>query len=210
MSSAEHESGEPAPHAVRSRPDFVVIEGGAGAGVLSGRPANRLATASLAAGACGFTLVTIIPGLVLGALGLRRAGRVRRGRVRCWLGIGSSLAWAALAAYLIPHLLRAADPGCTAYKGPGLTAYGKVVADFSEAGPRTGLNRDLSRAIGQLRAAAARSGDPAVRQALTGLAADLQPVLAGIRSRTGVPRQALARLNQAAAHADHACGTLQL
>lgn len=105
-------------------------------------------------------------------------------------------------------------PGCAADKGPGLAAYGKVITDFNAGGPRAGLTRDLSETTTRFRAAA-RSNSPATAHALTGLASDRQAVLTGIRHRTGVPRQALARINRAAARTDRAaartdraCGTL--
>lgn len=206
--STEQGVSEPAPDGSRSGPALAVIDGRAGDGRAGARARNWPATASVLTGLCGFTVVTILPGLVLGILGLRRSVRAGRGLARSWLGIGASLAWAAVAAFLIPHLLRAADPGCTAYKGPGLTAYGKVIADFNAAGPRTGLARDLSVAAGRFRAAAALSGSPAARQALSGLAGDLQTVLSGIQHRTGVSAKELATLNKAAVRADRVCGTL--
>jgi hypothetical protein len=206
-SSAGQEWGDPAPDGSRSGPALVVIEGGASDGAAFRNP---LATASLIAGAAGISVITILPGLILGVFGLRRAGRAGRGAARCWIGIGSALAWAALAGYLLPHLLQAADPGCRAYKGPGLTAYGKVIADFNAAGPRTGVARDLGAAIASFRAAAAQSGDRAAASALTGFAADLQVVLSDIRARTGVHQRELRALNTAAARTDQACGTLRL
>lgn len=207
-SSAGREESEPVPAGRRSGPVLVVLEGGASAGAARSR--NPLATASLAAGISGISVITIIPGIVLGVLGLRRARQARRGLVRCWAGIGCSLAWAALAGFLLPHLIQAADPGCAAYKGPGLTAYGKVIADFNAAGPRTGITRDLAVTISRFRAAAARSENPATARALTGFASGLQAVLTDIRARTGVPQRQLSALNRAALHADRACGTLRL
>src|SRR6266513_1323602 len=59
----------------------------------AGRPGNGLATASLITGLAGITLVTIVPALLCGVLGLRKAGRAGlrgpgAGQVRCWAGIG--------------------------------------------------------------------------------------------------------------------------
>lgn len=209
LPSAEHEGSEPAPDGSSPSPALAVLDGGASAAAPASRSGNPLATASLAAGLCGFSVVTVVPGLVLGMLGLRRAARGQRGLARSWLGIGSSLAWAALAVALAPHLLRAADPGCAVYKGPALTAYGKVVADFRAAGPRPGLAPDLSVAISRVRGAAARSASRPAARALTRLAGDLRAVLSGIRARAGVPPRELSTLNRAATRADQACGTLR-
>ena len=211
MSSAGYEAGEPEPEGPRPGPVLAVIEGGARGGrPPAPRSRTLLATSALAAGLAGISVVTIIPALVLGALGLRRAASTGRGAVRCWLGIGSALVWAALAVYLTPHLVRAADPGCTVYKGPGLTAYGKVIADFNAAGPRTGLARDLTVATSRFQDAAARSADPAAARALTGLAAGLRTVTSDVRARMSVPAAQLRALNRAAARADQACGTIHL
>src|SRR5215469_16377722 len=92
---------------------------------------NGFATAALALGAAGFTVVTIVPGVVFGVLGLRRAGQRGTGWVRSWLGIGLCLLWAAAASYVAPHLVRAANPGCRAYKSSALTAYNRAIADFN-------------------------------------------------------------------------------
>jgi len=52
------------------------------------RRGNGFATAALALGVAGVTLVTIVPGVVFGVLGLRRAASCGAGRMRSWLGIG--------------------------------------------------------------------------------------------------------------------------
>lgn len=211
MSSAGYEAGEPEPGSIRPGPVLAVIEGGArGTGRAAPGSRNPLATSALAAGVAGISVITIVPALVLGVLGLRRAAGTGRGALRCWLGIGSALAWAVLAAYLAPHLARAADPGCAVYKGPGLTAYDKVVADFNAAGPRTGLARDLAVSVTRFRAAAAASADPAAARALTGLAAGLQTVTSDVQARMSVPAAQLHALNRDAARADRACGTIGL
>ncbi len=211
MSSAEYEAGEPEPGGPRPGPVLAVIDGGA-RGTRPAAPGSRnlLAASALAAGLAGISVVTIVPAIVLGLLGLRRAASTGRGALRCWFGMGAALAWAALAVYLAPHLMRAADPGCTLYKGPGLTAYGKVIADFNSAGPRTGLTPDLAAATSTFRAAAARSADPAAARALTGLAAGLQTVASDVKARMSVPAAQLRALNTAAARADQACGTIRL
>jgi hypothetical protein len=170
---------------------------------------NGFATAALALGAAGATLVTVVPGLVFGVLGLRRAASSGSGRVRCWLGIGLCAFWAVTGAYLLPHLIRAADPGCAAYKGPALTAYNKVISDFSGSHLTPHLTADVARAAGALQMAAARSQDPAVAHALSALTHDLRTVLGKLHAGAVVPGAALAALNRDAARADAACGTLR-
>jgi hypothetical protein len=208
MSSAVDEVAEPEREG--TRPGQSVAATGSGARRSASPAGNPLATSALAAGVAGISVITIIPALVLGVLGLRRAAATGRGAARSWFGIGAALAWAVLTGYLAPHLARAADPGCTAYKGAGLTAYSKVVADFNAAGPRAGMTRDLDVALSRFRAAAARSTSPAAAHALTSLTTDLQRVAVGVRARMTVPAAQLRALNRAAARADQACGTIRL
>ena len=210
-SSAGFEAGEPEPESRLPGPALAVIDGGArGTRRSAPRARNLLAAGALAAGVAGISVLTIAPALVLGVLGLRRAARTGRGAAASWAGIGSALAWAGLAVFLVPHLVRAADPGCTSYKGPGLTAYDKVIADFNAAGPRTGLIHDLRVSVSTFRAAAARSADPAAARALTSLAADLRTVTSDVQARMSVPATQLRALNTAATRADRACGTIHL
>jgi hypothetical protein len=174
------------------------------------RRGNGFATAALALGAAAVTLITVLPGLVFGILGLRRAADRGSGRVRSWLGIGLSLLWAVAGVYLLPHLARAADPGCAAYKGPALTAYNRVISDFngSRAAPR--LTADVSRAVSALQAAARQSRNPATTRALTDLTKDLRTVLGELRNGAVVPAPAMRALNRDAARTDAACGTVHL
>jgi len=174
------------------------------------RRGNGFATAALALGAAGVTLVTIVPGLVFGILGLRRAGHRGTGRVRSWLGIGLCLLWTAAASYLVPHLVRAADPGCTAYKGSALTAYNRAIADFNGNHTTPNIARDVARAASALETAADRSRDPATMRALTVLTRDLRTVLDDLHTGAAVPGSAMQALNRDAAHADAACGTIHV
>jgi hypothetical protein len=171
---------------------------------------NGFATAALALGAAGASLVTIVPGVVFGVLGLRRAASRGSGRVRCWLGIGLCAFWTVAGVYLLPHLTRAADPGCAAYKGPALTAYDKVVADFDGTHLTPHIAADVARAAGALELAVARSRDPATAHALSVLARDLRTVLGKLHAGAVVPGPAMRALNRDAARADAACGTLHL
>jgi hypothetical protein len=189
------------------------------------RRGNHLATASLIAGVAGITMVTVIPALAWGIIGLRRASRDgppgrRAGVVRCWAGIGLSVMWAVAGLYLLPHLVRAADPGCAVYKGPALTAYDRAIADLGRThqsgpsdAPPAGSGRiapDLARAITALNLAAARSASAATAGGISRLAVQLQTVLADIQNGRVVPDGALTSLNRDAAGADTACGTLNV
>jgi hypothetical protein len=174
----------------------------------AGRRGNWLATAALICGILGAALVTIPAGLVLGVLGLRRAGQSGRGRARCWLAIALTLAWAAAVGYLLPHLIRAADPGCEAYKNTGLTAYNRVAADVNNGADRSVLTRDLTAAAQQAGRAARDSHDPAAARSLAALSSGLHTMLSDIQAGRPVPRQVMLALNRDTDTADAACGTV--
>ena len=176
------------------------------------RPAtgNRPATAALACGILGGALITIPAGLVLGVIGLRRAARTGRGRLRCWVAIALSLAWAGAAGYLVPHLAAASDPGCMAYKDTALTAYNRVVADVSRGAGRDVLSTDLTSAVRQIDDAAADSRDAATTRSLHAVSAGLRTVLADVQAGAAVPRHVLLKLNRDTDRADAACGTLRI
>jgi hypothetical protein len=175
---------------------------------------NWLATAALICGILGGALITIPAGLVLGVLGLRRARQAREagqpsaGRVRCWLAIALSLAWAGAVGYLLPHLIRAADPGCEAYKDNALTSYNRVVADVNNGAGRAVLARDLAAAVRQTGRAARDSQDPVAARSLTALSSGLQTMRSDIQAGRIVPRQVLLTLNKDTDTADDACGTV--
>ena len=172
---------------------------------------NWLATAALGCGILGGALITIPAGLVLGVLGLRRArqaGQPGGGRVRCWLAIALTLAWAGAAGYLLPHLIRAADPGCEAYKDNALTSYNRVVADVNNGADRAVLARDLTAAVRQTGRAARDSQNPVAARSLTALSSGLQTMLSDIQAGRIVPRQVLLALNKDTDTADNACGTV--
>jgi hypothetical protein len=207
-SSAGQKATGPAAAGDGSGPGLnAAADGAGGEPATTSRPGSRLAAAALLTGLCGFSGLTIIPGLVLGVLGLRRGSR-GRDRQRCWAGIGAALGWAVAAGYLVPHLAQAADPGCTAYKGPALAAYERVIDDFNVVGQHAGAAHDLGVTIGLMHTASARSASPGTARALAGFAGHLQAVLSDIRDGHGVPEHALTALNRAAARADQACGTV--
>lgn len=168
---------------------------------------NGWATGALVSGILGVTGIGIVLGICFGALGLRRSRRGSGGKVRCWIGIVTSLVWAGAFMYVTPHVIKAADPGCTAYKESALSHYNKAIEDF---GDRTGSVKtagDLSRAITYLRAAAAKSKNAESRKALNNLAGQLARARADENSGH-IPASVILALNHDAAEADNACGTL--
>ncbi len=126
------------------------------------------------------------------------------------LGVAVAALLAVAGAYLVPHLVRAADPGCVAYKGAALGAYRAAISDLNQGRPAPKLTADGARAVGELRAAAGESRSPAAVGGLSALAGDLHTVLGDLRSGRTVPGPAVQALNQASARTDAACGTLRL
>ncbi len=179
-------------------------------GPAAARPANRPATAALVCGILGGALITIPAGLLLAGLGFRRARQGSRGLVRCWAAVALALAWAGVACYLVPHLVRAADPGCVAYKNTALTAYNRVADDVSDGRSRAQLTRDLTAAITTIAAATADSRAGAASRSLAALSGDLRTLRGDVKAGRAVPRELLLSLNRETGAADTACGTVRL
>jgi hypothetical protein len=126
------------------------------------------------------------------------------------LGVAVAALLAVAGAYLMPYLVRAADPGCVAYKATALGAYRAAISDLNAGRPAPKLTADGARAVGELRAAAGESRSPAAVGGLAALAGDLATVLGDVRSGGTVPGPAVTALNRAADRVDAACGTLRL
>jgi hypothetical protein len=210
LPSTQQEASPAQPEEGATGPTQAAAPAGAAAAapVPAGRRGNWLATAALICGILGAALITIPAGLVLGVLGLRRASQTGRGRARCWLAIALALVWAGAVGYLLPHLIRAADPGCEAYKNNALTAYNRVAADVNNGAGRTVLARDLAAAAAQTSRAARDSHDPAAARSLAALASGLHTMLGDVQAGRDVPRQVLLTLNKDTDTADDACGTV--
>ncbi|HUY45343.1 MAG TPA: hypothetical protein VMV92_06415 [Streptosporangiaceae bacterium] len=161
-------------------------------------------------GILGAALVTIPAGLILGVLGLRRTRQGRRGLVRCWLAIALALGWAGVTAYFLPHLVRAADPGCVAYKGTALTAYNRVVNDVNRGADRAVLARDVTAAIREINRARSDSRNAAASRSLGALSHGLQAMVTDVKAGVVVPSHVLLTLNHETGIADGACGTVHL
>ena len=202
MSSSTQQAASPA------QPDEGAPGAAQAAAVPGRRRGNWPATAALICGILGGALVTIPAALVLGVLGLRRAGQSGRGRARCWLAIALTLAWAGAVGYLLPHLVRAADPGCEVYKSNGLTSYNRVAADVNNGADGTVLARDLTAAVRQTGRAARDSHNPAAARSLATLSSGLHTMLSDIQAGRPVPRQVMLALNRDTDIADDACGTV--
>lgn|SRR5487761_413911 len=195
ISAGRERPGEPLPNG----PDVVTP------GHEQARP-NGAATTSLVAGILGFTGVGVIAGIAFGMLGLARSRRRRSGKVRSWMGIVAALLWAAGLTYVVPHVIKAADPGCADYKARALPQYNRAIDDLGARAATSKVTADLKSAIAYLGAAASKSRNAESRTALEKLTAQLRTVLADEASDQ-VPGSVMPALNNDAAAADSACGT---
>jgi hypothetical protein len=200
-------AAEPAA-AVAGEPSAAVA--GEPSAAVAGEPAprrrNRSATTSLIAGILGVTGLGAVLGVGFGVFGLAHARRLG-GRVRCWVGIVLSLLWLGGFAYVVPYVIKAADPGCTAFKEKVLPRYNTAIGDLNRKAGRITAETDLGAAIASLRAAAGDSQSEQPRAALRNLAGEL----ARARTDAGagqVPGSVMQALNHDADAADNACGTI--
>jgi hypothetical protein len=167
-------------------------------------PSNRLATGALVAGIAG---ILVVPGLVLGILGLRRARITGVGTVQSWLGIAASLVWAIgiVVVATLPGGGSSADPGCAGYQSAG-AAVTRVTTAVAAGAPAGQLRSDLGKAAGAVNSAAATAQDMSVRSALSVMTGDLQAALGEVNSGRPVPAALKTALHHDAAAAGRLCG----
>jgi hypothetical protein len=170
-----------------------------------GRP-NGAATASFVAGIFGFTGVGSVAAIAFGILGLSRSRQRQNGKARCWIGIVAALLWTGGIIYVVPHVVKAADPGCTAYKQMALPYYNKAIDDLGARAGSLTATAELRTAVTALSGAAAKSGNAEAKSALARLTSQLRNALA-IEASGQVPRSVTQALNRDATLADAACGT---
>lgn len=165
---------------------------------------NRLATGALVAGIAG---ILVVPGLVLGILGLRRARITGVGTVQSWLGIAASLVWAIgiVVVATLPGGGSSADPGCAGYQSAGASVT-RVSSALAAGTPAGQLRSDLDKAAGAVNSAAATAQDMSVRSALSVMTGDLQAALGEVNSGRPVPAVLKTALHHDAAAAGRLCG----
>lgn len=170
-------------------------------------PANRAATTSLIAGILGVTGIGVLLGLGFGAVGLARSRRVHLGKARAWTGIIASLLWVGAFIYVVPHVVKAADPGCTAFKEKVLPHYNQAIEDLNARPATNKTTSDLGTAVAGLVSATAKSKNPQTKAALRKLTGQLKTASTDqIAGR--IPAPVMLTLNHDAIAADNACGTI--
>jgi hypothetical protein len=168
-------------------------------------PANGLATAALVAGIAG---IAVVPGVVLGILGLRRARVTGIGVVQSWLGIVLSLAWAIgiIVFFTLPGGGSSADPGCAVYQPAARAAVARATSALAVGAPDSQLRSDLGKAARTVNSAAAKAQDMTVRSALSVMTGDLQAALGEVTADRPVPAVLKTALSRDSAAAAGLCG----
>jgi hypothetical protein len=138
---------------------------------------NWQAMAALVAG----IVPLVLPGAVLGVLGLRRARSTGTGRMPSWIGIALSAIWAVV---LIVVLTSggSSGPGCsTASQAAVSSAVSTVLRDLTNDAPASTVKADLGQAMNQANAAAAGAQQVSIRTPYVTLTTGLQRALATVQ-----------------------------
>jgi hypothetical protein len=139
-------------------------------------------------------LPLVVPGLVVGLLGLRgsRPGEPRR-RASV-LALAASLAWAVVIVVVVVAAGGSGSSGGCSYPAGVHPAYATAMADLSGSASAATQATDLGIAASKANSAAAAAGDIGVRTALFAMAGDLQEARADVIAGKAVPATLRARL----------------
>jgi hypothetical protein len=142
---------------------------------------NGFAVTSLVTGILG-----LFPfGLIFGFMGLSRAKKVGKGKGMAWTGIILSLAYLVAfvggAVVLVPHIVKASDPGCqVAIKVNNNYPDSKVNADLA-ANPAVGV-ADLTAELSGLTDAASKAKNATAKADMQASVADITATLTSLAS----------------------------
>ncbi len=136
---------------------------------------NWQATAALVAG----IVPLVVPGAVLGVLGLRRARSTGTGRFPSWIGIALSAIWAVVLIVVLAS--GSSGPGCSASSQAAVSgSMSAVLRDMTAGAPASTVKADLSQAMSQANAAAAAAQQVSVRGAYVTLTTALSRAIATV------------------------------
>jgi hypothetical protein len=145
----------------------------------------------------------ILFGLIFGVIGLVKSKTYRSGKVMSVIAIVLSLVWIAPVAYVVPHLIKAADPGCISANANVSKLNDKMAADVAD--PQAEV-ADLQGLIKELNSAAAKSKNATARDAMTRLANDFQEMLDGALAGNAPSAAMVTRIDADGKAVDKACG----
>ena len=139
-------------------------------------------------------LPLVVPGLVVGLIGLRRSSSGEPGRRASVLAIAASLAWAVVIVVLVAATTGGSSGGCS-YPAAVHEAYATAMADLSGKAPTATQATDLGLAAGRANSAAAAASEIGVRTALFAMAGDLQVARTDVIAKRPVPASLRAQLS---------------
>jgi hypothetical protein len=148
----------------------------------------------------------VVPGLVLGVLGLRQAGSGPAVRKASWLAISASIAWAVVIVFLLSG---SGGPAarCTGYPVAVRQAYAKVMTDISSHASAAAQVGDFDVAASRANASAAAAGQISVRTALFAMADDIAQARADVVAHRGVPASLRQHLTEAGVAPTGSCAS---
>jgi hypothetical protein len=174
----------PGPGAPRpSRPAAVPRERPSRPGAGQDEPEFWTPRTVLAAG----LLPLVVPGLVVGVLGLRRSSPGEPGRLASLLALAASLVWAVVIVVLVVAVSGSGSSAGCSYPAGVHQAYATAMADLRGGASTATQVTDLGAAASRANSAAAAAGDIAVRTALFAMAGDLQQARADVIAGKPVP-----------------------
>ena len=138
-------------------------------------------------------LPVVVPGLVVGLLGLRRSRSGEPGRRASVLALAASLAWAVVIVVLVVASTGGSSGGCS-YPAAVHQAYATAMADLSGSAPAATQATDLGLAASKANSAAAAAEEIQVRTALLAMAGDLQLARGDVIANRPVPASLRAQL----------------
>jgi hypothetical protein len=131
-------------------------------------------------------LPLVVPGLVVGLIGLRRTSSGEPGRRASVLALAASLAWAVVIVVLVLVSTGGTSVGCS-YPAAVHQAYAAAMADLKGSAPAATQATDLGLAASRANSAAAAAGEMQVRAALFDMAGDLQQARTEVIAKRPVP-----------------------
>jgi hypothetical protein len=139
-------------------------------------------------------LPVVLPGLVLGALGLGRSSAGEPTRRASLTAIYTSLIWAVIIAVIVVVSNSGGSSGSCSYPAAVHQAYVRAMDDLSGSTAASVEAADLRVAVSKANAAAAATGQIPVRSALFALADDLEQARSDVAAGKSVPASLRQRL----------------
>ena len=131
-------------------------------------------------------LPLVVPGLVIGLMGLRRTSSGEPGRRASILALAASLAWAVVIVVVVA-LSTGGSSGECSYPAAVHQAYATAMAEIKGSAPAATEATDLGLAASRANSAAAAAGEIPVRTALFDMAGDLQQARTDVIAKRPVP-----------------------